>query len=155
MDHMEKKVLALYLEDTAQKLQIFDDLLNKLTAFTGIVNAKMSATKVMKIDRKSGFYFHSISRDSPTLEPKNLSSGEQHQVVLFYELLFKTSENALILIDEPEISLHVEWQRQFLKDLKRVTSLISHSFLIATHSPQIIHDRWDLAVALSGGVEHE
>ena len=43
-----------------------------------------------------------------------LSSGEQHELVFTYELLFVVSDGAVILIDEPELSLHVAWQRQFI-----------------------------------------
>ncbi len=47
-----------------------------------------------------------------------------------------------------EISLHVDWQTQFLEDLKNVIRLSPFDALIATHSPQIINTRWDLTVEL-------
>ena len=85
------------------------------------------------------------------LNPSHLSSGEQHMLVLFSELLFRVESNSLVMIDEPEISLHVTWQKQFLRDLQQVTELASFDVLIATHSPQIVHDRWDdLTVELQG-----
>ena len=56
----------------------------------------------------------------------------------------------MILIDEPELSLHVAWQVSFLSDLKELTRLVPLDVLIATHSPQIINDRWDLTVQLEG-----
>ena len=68
----------------------------------------------------------------------------------FYELLFRTKPNALILIDEPELSLHVAWQVEFLKDLERVIKLSSFDVILATHSPQIINNRWDLTKELEG-----
>jgi ABC-type glutathione transport system ATPase component len=71
---------------------------------------------------------------------------------MYYQLIFSTSEPKLFLIDEPEISLHVEWQRQFLSDLQAIASRSGHAFLIATHSPQIINGRLDLASALDGGI---
>ena len=77
-----------------------------------------------------------------------LSSGEQQEIVLLYELLFRLKPNSLVLIDEPEISLHVAWQKKFLEDLTKITELASFDVLIATHSPQIIHKRWDLTVEL-------
>jgi predicted ATP-binding protein involved in virulence len=77
-----------------------------------------------------------------------LSSGEQHQLVLYYQLLFKTNKHSLIMIDEPEISLHIAWQKLFLKDLQEVIAHNPFDALIATHSPQIIHDRWDLTASL-------
>ena len=54
------------------------------------------------------------------------------------------------MIDEPEISLHVAWQQEFLHDLEKITDLAKFDVLIATHSPQIIHDRWDLTQELTG-----
>ena len=80
----------------------------------------------------------------------SLSSGEQHELVLFYELLFKVEPNALVLLDEPEISLHLAWQQQFLGDLVEMVKLSSFDVLVATHSPGIIGKRWDLTVELKG-----
>ncbi len=62
--------------------------------------------------------------------------------------MFKTKENSLILIDEPEISLHVTWQKEFLKDLLNIAEINNISFCIATHSPQIINNYWDLTTDL-------
>ena len=77
-----------------------------------------------------------------------LSSGEQHQLVLFFELLFEIKENALILIDEPELSLHVAWQKKFVGDLMKIIDLNQFDVILATHSPQLI-SRWtDLVVEL-------
>jgi predicted ATP-binding protein involved in virulence len=102
----------------------------------------------MTIGKKDGFIFETSKGEK--LPTTKLSSGEQHELVLLYEFLFKVSPNSLILIDEPELSLHVLWQQQFLKDLEDITKLSGFDVLIATHSPQIIHDRWDLTVELKG-----
>ena len=79
---------------------------------------------------------------------EDLSSGEQHELVVLYNLLFVVSPNTLILIDEPEISLHVEWQEIFIRDLVEIAKLSKIDVLLATHSPSIIHDRWDLTIQL-------
>ena len=155
MDSTERRVLTLYIEDTEKKLHAFDELQKKLAGFSEIINSKMSQTKTIVTDRRKGFLFRTASEPTKILSPKQLSSGEQHQVVVFYDLIFRAKQGSLILIDEPEISLHVDWQRQFLKDLTRVKSLNNQEFLIATHSPQIIHNRWDLALPLSGGISRE
>ena len=84
------------------------------------------------------------------LTAKHLSSGEQQILALLYKLLFNVKPDTLILIDEPELSLHVAWQQEFLKDLQDIIKFVGFDVLIATHSPQIIHDRWDLAVELKG-----
>ncbi|EGQ8541534.1 AAA family ATPase [Vibrio parahaemolyticus] len=79
-----------------------------------------------------------------------LSSGEQNELILFYKLIFNTEDGDLILIDEPELSLHISWQNKFINDLKEVTSLTDVSIVIATHSPDIIDENWHLKVQLKG-----
>jgi hypothetical protein len=64
----------------------------------------------------------------------SLSSGEKHLVRLFVESLI-AQDNA-ILIDEPEISLHVDWQRELVADFRTLNS--EAQFVLATHSPEIM-----------------
>jgi len=56
----------------------------------------------------------------------------------------------MIIIEEPELSLHISWQNKFINDLKDVTAMNSVSIIIATHSPDIINDNWDLKIELAG-----
>ncbi|MCB0909950.1 MAG: AAA family ATPase, partial [Nocardioidaceae bacterium] len=63
-----------------------------------------------------------------------------------------SSPGQLVLIDEPEISLHVAWQRQFLNDLQRIAQLGEMRFIVATHSPQIVGE-WGDRVQLLGVVD--
>jgi predicted ATP-binding protein involved in virulence len=140
-------VLSVYIEDVEKKLGIFDDVANKIDLLKRIINQRFLYKK-MTISRRDGFVFTSSNGTRLTLE--NLSSGEQHELVLFYELLFKASPNSLILIDEPEISLHVVWQEQYLKDVQEIAQLVDIDALIATHSPDIIDGRRDLVVQLEG-----
>jgi predicted ATP-binding protein involved in virulence len=67
---------------------------------------------------------------------------------LLYELIFNVKPDVLVLIDEPEISLHITWQKEFLNDLLRIIQIQNIQVLIATHSPSIINDRWDLVYNL-------
>ena len=63
-------------------------------------------------------------------------------------LIFNIKKGSLILIDEPEISLHVVWQQQFLSDLKKIMDINKSNVIIATHSPQIINNDWNKVVDL-------
>ncbi|MBA7579402.1 hypothetical protein ES708_21272 [subsurface metagenome] len=135
------------MEDTEKKLGVFDDLTDKIELLVKILNDRF-LHKHIDINKHNGFTFS--TSDGKILSPWNLSSGEQHAVVLLYELLFKVEPNSLILIDEPELSLHINWQQQFIRDIQGIINLVGFNVLIATHSPQIIHDRWDLAVELKG-----
>ncbi|WP_163008234.1 AAA family ATPase, partial [Pseudomonas viridiflava] len=51
---------------------------------------------------------------------------------------------SLLLIDEPEISLHVGWQKSFISDLQSIQKLVGFDAMIATHSPFIVGDFWEL-----------
>jgi len=146
-DETTQRVLGVYIADTGQKLEVFDEMLSRIELIRSIVDARF-LQKTISVNRKDGFVAQ--TRDRRPLDLSGLSSGEQHELVLLYELLFRAPPNTLILIDEPELSLHIAWQQQFLRDLLQITKLASLTALVATHSPQIIHDRWDLTVELLG-----
>jgi predicted ATP-binding protein involved in virulence len=145
IDESQKSMLSVYIEDTEQKLSVLDNLFEKIHLFTEIIN-KRFLYKSMTIDKQQGFVF--TTSKQTTLPAESLSSGEQHELILFYELLFKVAPGSLILIDEPELSLHIVWQKQFLGDVRKVIQLSDTDVLIATHAPSLIHDCWDLTVGL-------
>jgi predicted ATP-binding protein involved in virulence len=126
-------------------LGVFDELESKLKLFKKIINSRF-LFKQMSLSKDTGITF--TTEDGQSLALNSLSSGEQHELILFYQLLFKVRPNSLVLLDEPEISLHVAWQKQFLQDILEVIRLAAFDMVIATHSPQIIADRWDLTVPL-------
>ncbi|WP_183580952.1 AAA family ATPase [Mucilaginibacter sp. X5P1] len=142
----DAKALSVYLKDFELKLGVFDALLEKLELFTNILNERRFTFKSIFVNRNNGFYFKTIK--GKELELNQLSSGEQHEVVLLYELIFNVRTNVLVLIDEPEISLHITWQKEFLNDLLKIIKIQNIQVLIATHSPSIIDDRWDLVYNL-------
>ena len=147
IDETNKRVLSMYVKDLTEKLGVLDELANKIDVFTRVVNGRF-LYKQMMISRKSGFVFRTTA--GADVLPSFLSSGEQHELVMLYELIFRVAPSSLILIDEPELSLHVVWQQQFLRDMQAIAKLVGFDVLLATHSPQIIHDRYDLAVELQG-----
>lgn len=145
----DTKVLTLYVNDAKEKLAIYSDISQRIDLFTEILNEKRLSFKKVKIDRERGFVF--VTDKGKPLQLTQLSSGEQHEVVLLYELIFRAKDNVLVLIDEPEISLHIAWQKEFLRDLKRIISLQNVAAIISTHSPQIIDNNWHLVVDLESG----
>lgn len=159
IDENTKNILSVYVRDVEKKLSVFDEIANKIDLLRTIINKKFSYShKEINFSKEKGFVFTIGDRTSAIaglrsqdiLSPTDLSSGEQHELVLLYELLFKVQANSLVLIDEPELSLHVGWQVQFLKDLQEIIKLADLDIMMATHSPDIIQDRWDLTVELKG-----
>ena len=155
-------VLHLYVKDSWQKLKQYDVLYKKLSLLKDIINSRYNY-KLFNVDSLKGFVIiperagivSSEKKDmckeeeNEEIPVKMLSSGEQNELVLFYELLFKCDDKDLILIDEPEISLHLDWLQNMIGDLLRITKANGASLLIATHSPDFVGDNYELVQNLS------
>ena len=141
--------LEIYVKDAVDKLDVFNSLRARLDLFKELID-KRFIDKSLQIDRELGFKFTSKTGTDVPLE--KLSSGEQHQLILLFDLLFEVTENSLILIDEPELSLHVAWQKTFIESLKRIIALNAFDVLLATHSPAVVARHFSLSVEL-GPVE--
>ncbi len=145
IDPQKLDVLGVYVEDVRQKLDVFSGTQKRIELFKAMINKRFLFKRV-DVDKRKGLVFRTDRGDM--LVPTQLSTGEQHEIVMLYQLLFDVEEDSLILIDEPEISLHVVWQEMFLSDLSEIAGITKTNFLLATHSPQIINNRWDLTVEL-------
>lgn len=146
LEESELRLLSLYLDDADKKLAPFESLLQKIELLEEIINSRL-LNKKLQITAGDGLTVQHQSDGRP-IQLDSLSSGEQHEIILMFDLLFNVPSGALVLIDEPEISLHVIWQIAFIPDVERVAELAGFRFVVATHSPQIINDSWDQAVRL-------
>jgi len=81
------------------------------------------------------------TRDNSPIELKNLSSGEKQIISLFSKIYLESSEDFILLFDEPELSLSLEWQRMLLPDILK--SGKCKLLLAATHSPFIFDNELD------------
>lgn len=131
--------LEIYVEDSRAKLSTFDKIYPKVSVFKDLISKKLKP-KIISISRDHGAQ---IFRDEMKIDLSDLSSGEKHEFIMLYRLIFETPPDSIVLIDEPEISLHVLWQLEFMSDLKSIQSISDFQSIIATHSPQIFQ-----------GVEH-
>lgn len=148
LNETQLKVLTLYVMDTEEKLNVLHDLSDRLDIFIKNINSKFTNKKI-EIDKREGFVIN--LEDGSNLDLDNLSSGEQHELVLLYDLLFRVKKNTFVMIDEPELSLHIGWQKMFLKDLSDIVKISNIDVLLATHSPFIVGSRPELMVPLTQG----
>lgn len=146
-DESIRRILSIHIDDTNIKLSIFDSLYEKISLFKKILDEHFSFKNIV-IDADAGIKVFDEDSAKEISLPE-LSSGEQHELVLIYELLFSVEEGSLILIDEPELSLHVAWQKRFISDIQNIQGIKKFNVIIATHSPQIINDKWDLVQELN------
>ena len=140
MDSYKEKAITFFKEYNNMN----DELINSIKDFISFFNALKQ--NVTNLSSTNGIMI--ISDEGTNLSLNDLSSGEQEILVLFYKLLFESDVN-LLLIDEPEISLHIAWQKELLDDFQNVVNINPKmQMIIATHSPQIISNNWDLQVDL-------
>jgi predicted ATP-binding protein involved in virulence len=143
-------VMSVYARDTKEKLSVLQELSDRIEILLTVLNRKFT-NKIVSISRECGLAISGL--DGKPIPVTALSSGEQHEIVLLYDLLFKVEQNTLVLIDEPELSLHISWQKGFMDDLLGIIRVAHFDVLIATHSPYIVGDRSDLLVVLSPDVD--
>jgi predicted ATPase len=79
-----------------------------------------------------------VRKDDITLSLTQLSAGEKQLLIILLEILLIRSESVLILMDEPELSLHIRWQRKLIPQLIRLQP--NAQFIIATHAPSVFGD---------------
>jgi AAA15 family ATPase/GTPase len=60
-------------------------------------------------------------------------------------MLFESSEHTLVLIDEPENSMHMSWILEFPKVIKELCNWSDLQFIICTHNSNIFEQRWDMS----------
>ena len=140
------KALKVYFSDFEKKYKVFEELIEQLDLFTDIINSRLKF-KDIRISREEGIVVYKSNTDEQ-LRLDQLSSGEKQEIILFYELIFESDKNIHLLIDEPEISLHIEWQLRFMDDLLRIAEKKKFKVTVATHSPQIINNHWDIQIDL-------
>ena len=75
------------------------------------------------------------AKDVLPLLMKSLSSGEKQLLILLTETLLQRKTNYVFIADEPELSLHIEWQRNLIKSIRELNP--NAQILFATHAPEI------------------
>ena len=91
-----------------------------------------------KFDEEN-FYFVKKDSNNP-IEINKLSSGEKQVFLILLTILLQNEKNFVLLMDEPEISLHIEWQRELIRNIKKLNP--NCQIIIATHSSTIFYKGW-------------
>lgn len=112
----------------------------KIFLFEDVINNKLGLLyKNVKLS-ESGLQLENIYNDDPEITLGMLSSGEKNLLCLFLELIFLTNENSVLFLDEPETSLHVEWQSHLVECILEICKKLNIQVIIATHAPEIVGD---------------
>jgi predicted ATP-dependent endonuclease of OLD family len=120
-------IINLSVEADRQKKTIS----KPISQFVNIITEFIS-DKNFKINSKGAI---EITKDSKPISPSKLSSGEKQILILLIETLLQKNKSFIFLADEPELSLHIEWQAKVISSIKRLNS--NSQVIVATHSPEI------------------
>lgn len=120
----------------------------RIKAFCDIINRCDFASKQLEIDKRFGLRFVANDELHTILTLDQLSSGEKQMIIQVYELLFHAQSGTLVMIDEPELSLHMMWQMNYLKNLMQIAQLRGFQCIVSTHSPQVFNSLWSKSVDL-------
>lgn len=91
--------------------------------------------KTITLLSDGGLYFKDSNRSGSEYDHTKLSSGEKQILILLTESLLQDGESKLFIADEPELSLHVDWQSQILPSIRLLNR--SAQIIVATHSPEV------------------
>ena len=114
-------------QEIAQEKAHFQDLVDELFQETG-----------KKIDRDSNeIYLYQLDE---RLSPYKLSSGEKQMLLILLTALVQNKEPYVLFMDEPEISLHIDWQQRLISLVHDLNP--NAQIILTTHSPAVIMDGW-------------
>lgn len=150
------KILEVYQKSLAKRVEVqkaaferIERYLNSVNQFLEDSNCKIEINVIEHRKQASTMQQTSVAlnfKDGFTGELKTLSSGERQIVTLVYAATHMSAQK-VVLIDEPEISLHIDWQRKLL--LKMSEQLGSRQIIACTHSPTIGADYEDRVIELT------
>lgn len=107
--------------------QLFQDMIDNLFADTG--------KKIIRTENEIRF-----SQIGETLVPYQLSSGEKQMLCILLTVLVEDNLPYVLFMDEPEVSLHFEWQKQLIDLVLKLNPNIQ--LIMTTHSPAVIMNGW-------------
>jgi len=120
------------------------------TTLLSIVNDFLSMgedKKMLSIDEE-GRIVVKVSFPQRTISMFDLSSGEKQIIIIFACLIFglESNQNGIYIVDEPEASLHLAWQKHFVESIRKINNNIQ--LIFATHAPEIIGRYGDHSIKL-------
>ena len=114
-------------QQISQPKKRFQDILDDLFTETG--------KKIIRSENE--IKFSSLGEE---LAPYQLSSGEKQILVILLTVLVEDNEHYVLFMDEPEVSLHIEWQKRLIDLILELNPNVQ--IILTTHSPAVIMNGW-------------
>lgn len=131
------RIVELFTKGDPQAQQKAQEIANEKAHFQDVVDSLFSETG-KKIDRNSNEIF--FNQMDEQLSPYKLSSGEKQMLIILLTTLVENKQPYVIFMDEPEISLHIDWQQRLVALVRDLNP--NAQVILTTHSPAVIMDGW-------------
>ena len=128
------EVLQSGAEDAAQQAQSISDA-KKM--FQDIIDDLFKETGKQIIRSENEIRFSQLGE---VLRPYQLSSGEKQMLAILLTVLVEDRKPYVLFMDEPEVSLHFEWQKRLIELILKLNPNVQ--LIVATHSPAVIMNGW-------------
>jgi predicted ATP-dependent endonuclease of OLD family len=135
------RIIAALTKGTAEGQQQAADYARAKTKFLDLVDELFSETGKTILRQNNEMMF---SQAGDTLYPYQLSSGEKQMLVILLTVLVQDGRHGVLFMDEPEVSLHIEWQQRLISLIRELNPQVQ--IILTTHSPAVIMDGWADAV---------
>lgn len=129
-------ILTPYIETLNNKMMALNDLMEILSYMLVSLSSYLHE-KTISFSVSDGFSIRHVKSEE-LVSFECLSSGEKQLLILFSKVIRNSSKCSFIIIDEPEISLNIKWQRMLMNTLNFFVSDNHAQFIIATHSFEIL-----------------
>lgn len=97
--------------------------------------------KSIAIERDTNMLVFKEGVDQQPITLSMLSSGEKQLLLILLTVFLMDERPAVLLMDEPEVSLHIEWQERLIKSLRKLNK--NCQLIVTTHSPSIFASGWE------------
>jgi energy-coupling factor transporter ATP-binding protein EcfA2 len=133
--HSVIQVLSPYVSSLEARLAALEPTRARFATFVDLMNS-FYRNKTIRLDVYRGLAIK--TRMGESLKIARLSSGESQLLYLLTNILVAKDKSTIFMVDEPEISLNVKWQRQLLRSLLKLTKESDIQFIFATHSIELL-----------------
>ena len=132
-----ENTISPYISGINEKLNAIEETKNIIDVFITTLNDFYHGKK-LNFNIEDGLKINSIYNDNEILEATMLSSGEKQLLLLFCNTITAREHASIFIIDEPELSLNVQWQRKLINALLTFAEGSSIQFILASHSIELL-----------------
>lgn len=142
---ISSRLIDPYIRGLSTRIEATSPLYKVLDTFVTTINEFLTG-KELYFKLSQGFYIK--DENGSSLNPNQLSSGEQQLLLIFSYVLAARDYPSVFIIDEPEISLNIKWQRKIVNSLLSVAEKSTIQFIFASHSLELIAQHADRVVEI-------